>query len=419
MSVFSLLLKNNYLWIIINYTEYYGKCNISQILVSQMFNRTKNLNLSVIKQMEIRASKYPDVISLAQGIPSFDTPSCIKRRAEIALHRGVVAKYSLSPGLPELREMIETSLAREDMFYDWEKEILVTAGSIEGITATIMAITEAGDEIIIPEPTYTSYREVIVLSGAVPVFVPLDEGRGWAFDLDKFEQAITPKTRAIFYCNPNNPTGTIYTREQLIGLAKLAEKHDLFLISDEVYKDFVYPPNNERIFSLAELPEYRKRLIRIFSFSKSYAMTGWRVAYLHSDEEVVKEILKVHDSLVTCAPVISQFAALGALEMGEADVRDHNIQYMLRRDLICGRLDELSHVFSYVRPESAYFVFPKIRGCDDSMKFALGLLDKTQVAVVPGVAFGPNGEGHIRLNFGKTEEEINEAFDRMERHFSS
>lgn len=394
-----------------------------------MFERTKNLNLSVIKQMELRASKYPDVISLAQGVPNFDTPECIKRRVELALKRGVVAKYSLSPGIPELRELIETKLAQDNMFYDWENEILITAGSIEGITATILAITNAGDEIIIPEPTYTSYREVITLAGCVPVFVPLDEEKGWAFDLEKFKQAITPKTKAIFYCNPNNPTGTIYSKEQLLGLAKLAELHDLFLISDEVYKDFLFEPG-QKIFSLAEVPELRKRVIRLFSFSKSYAMTGWRVGYLHGDESVVKEILKVHDSLVTCAPVISQYGAMGALEMGEKDLIQMNREYRERRDLICSQLDELSHVFSYVRPESAYFVFPKIildkidYAGDDyaqsrSWQFSLGLLEKTKVAVVPGVAFGPNGENHIRMSFGRSKKDIQEAFWRMKKFFKT
>ncbi|HBI16985.1 MAG: Aromatic amino acid aminotransferase [Candidatus Moranbacteria bacterium GW2011_GWF2_34_56] len=392
-----------------------------------MFERTKNLNLSVIKQMELRASKYPDVISLAQGVPNFDTPECIKRRVELALKRGIVAKYSLSPGISELRELIEMKLAQDNMFYDWEKEILITAGSIEGITATILALTNPGDEVIIPQPTYTSYREVITLAGCTPVFVSLDEEKGWAFDLEKFKQAITPKTKAIFYCNPNNPTGTIYSEEQLRGLAKLAEEHDLYLISDEVYKDFLFE-KEQKIFSLAEIPELRKRVIRLFSFSKSYAMTGWRVGYLHSDESVIKEILKVHDSLVTCAPVISQFGAMGALEMGDKDLIEMNEEYSQRRDLICKHLDELSHVFSYVRPESAYFVFPKILldkidYADDehsgslSWKFALNLLEKTQVAVVPGVAFGPNGENHIRMSFGRSEEDINKAFGRMKRFF--
>jgi aminotransferase len=392
-----------------------------------MFERTKDLKLSVIKQIEIEASKYPDSISLAQGIPDFDTPECIKRRVEIALKRGVVAKYSLSPGLPELRELIEISLANDNMFYDWQKEIIVTAGSIEGITATIMTITEPGDEIIIPEPTYTSYREVIILSGCKPIFVPLKEENNWSFELEEYEKAITPKTKAIFYCNPNNPTGTVYSKEQLIALAELAKKHDLFLISDEVYKDFIY--NDKKIFSLAEIPELRKRVVRIFSFSKAYAMTGWRVAYLHSDESLVSEIIKIHDSLVTCAPVISQYGAMGALEMAEVDIKKFNIQYAKRRDYICDRLDKLKNIFSYVRPESSYYVFPKINpkielkgvkknnNLIDSWDFAMYLLKKAEVAVVPGYAFGPNGEGHIRFSFGRSIKDIKIAFDRLDKLF--
>lgn len=397
-----------------------------------MFERTQGLRLSIIKQIELEASKYPDAISLAQGIPNFDTPEFIKRRVERALKRGVVAKYSLSPGLPELREMIEESLEAEGMFYDWEKEILITAGSIEGITASIMAITNPGDEVIIPEPTYTSYQEVIKLAGCRPVFVPLNEGRGWAFEIEKYKQAITPRAKAIFYCNPNNPTGTIYDREQLLELADLAEKNDLFLISDEVYKDFIY--DEKKIFSLAEIPELRKRVIRIFSFSKAYAMTGWRIAYLHSDEQNIKEITKVHDSLVTCAPVISQYAALGALEAGEKDIKNFKKEYLERRDLICEKLSNLSQIFSFVKPDSSYYVFPKIslklaqkinknlitkQGRVDSWKFALWLLKETQIATVPGVAFGPNGEGHIRLSFGREKENIKEAFERLEKLFKN
>lgn len=382
-----------------------------------MFERTKNLQLSVIKQIELEASKYPDTISLAQGIPSFDTPECIKRRVERALRRGVVAKYSLAPGLPELRELIEINLAHENMYYDWQKEIVVTAGSIEAITATILAITMSGDEIIIPEPTYTSYREVITLAGCKPVFVSLNEDEGWAFELEKFKEAITDKTKAIFYCNPNNPTGTVYTKEQLLGLAKLAKEHNLFLISDEVYKEFLYE-KDKKIFSLAEIPEYRKTLIRIDSFSKTYSMTGWRIGYVHSDEENMKEILKVHDSLVTCAPVVSQYAAMGALEMGESDVKDFNRQYRERREYICHRLDKLKHIFSYVKPGSSYFVFPRILyHNNDSWKFCMELLENMHVALVPGVAFGPKGKNHVRISFGRTMEDIKTAFDRMDVYF--
>jgi aminotransferase len=402
-----------------------------------MFNRTKNIRLSVIKQMELAASRYPDVVSLAQGIPSFDTPEFIKGRAKNALERGVVAKYSLSPGLPELRELIEISLAREGMFYDWQKEIVITAGSIEAITATIFAITEPGQEIIMLSPTYTSYREVIRLAGCEPVFVRLDESKGWTLSLPEFEKAITPKTRAILYCNPNNPTGTIYSKEDLFAMAELAKKHDLYLISDEVYKDFIYQ-GDEPLFSLAQLPELRDRLIRIFSFSKSHAVTGWRIGYLHSDEKIVKEILKVHDSLVTCAPVISQYAALGALEMKDEDLAWYIKEYDKRRELTCRRLDRLPQIFSYVHPEGAYFVLPKINPTvmqkyfseyshkdwgddrtDLSWQFALALLDKIQVALVPGIAFGPGGEGHIRISFGRSEADINKAFDRMEKLFTA
>ena len=409
-----------------------------------MFPRTHKLRLSIIKQMELRAAAYPDVISLAQGIPDFDTPGCIKRRVERALERGAVARYSLSPGLPELREMIEISLARKNMYYDWQNEIIVTAGAIEAITASIFAVTEPGDEVIIPDPTYVSYREAIILAGCRPVYAPLDETNGWAFDIEKFETAITNKTRAIFYCNPNNPTGTVYSRDQLTALAGLAVKHGLFLISDEVYKDFVYKKSHvssdchpesrrlgtkdpevkekgaenkkvadNRIFSLAEVPELRKRVIRIFSFSKSYAMTGWRVGYVHSDESVIREILKVHDCLVTCAPVISQYAGLGALEMGESDVRKFREKYEKRRDLICSRLDEMKDIFTYIKPNSAYYIFPRVKNAPDSQKFALDLLERAQVAVVPGIAFGPSGEGHIRMSFGRSEKDINTAFDRI------
>ena len=383
-----------------------------------IFERTKNLKLSVIKQIEIEASRYPDIVSLAQGIPSFDTPECIKRRVENALKRGVVAKYSLSPGLPELRELIEINLAKNNMFYNWQNEIIVTAGSIQAITATILTITSPGDEVIIPEPTYTSYAEVIKLAGCQPVYVPLNEEKGWSFDIDKFAKAVTPKTKAIFYCNPNNPTGTVYTKDDLLSLGRLAKKHNLFLIADEVYKDFIYSNAEKRIFSLAEENEYRDILIRIFSFSKAYSMTGWRIGYLHTDESIASEILKVHDSLVTCAPVISQYAAMGALEMAENDVLEYNFQYSRRRDLICKRLDALNNIFQYIKPESSYFIFPKItKAPNNSLNFAMDLIKNIQVAVVPGFAFGPNGEGHVRMNFGKTEKEINLAFDRMEKYF--
>lgn len=382
-----------------------------------MFERTKSIQLSVIKQIELLAARYANVVSLAQGIPSFDTPETIKRRASIALDKGVVAKYSLSPGLPELRELIELSLAKDNMFYDWQSEIIVTAGSIEALTATLLTITMPGDEIIIPDPSYTSYREVIRLSGCEPVYVPLDEKNNWSFDIDSLEKLITPKTKAIFFCNPNNPTGTVYTKEQLLKLADIAEKNNLFIISDEAYKDFIY--DDIPYFTLGQVVKYRKRFIRVFSFSKTYAMTGWRVGYVHGDASVIKEIMKVHDCLVTCAPVVSQYAAMGALEMGDEWVGYFKKQYEKRRDLVCEKLDKLADFISYVKPTSAYFVMARYKLNRPSLDLAIDILDKVKLALVPGSAFGPSGENHLRISFGRKEEDIIEGMKRLENYFTS
>ena len=203
-------------------------------------------------------------------------------------------------------------------------------------------------------------------------------------------------------------------------LAELAEKYNLYILSDEVYKDFIYQEKEQgEFFSLAQIPELRKRIIRIFSFSKSHSMTGWRVGFLHSDASVVKEILKIHDSLITCAPVVSQYAALAALEYGDETIKFYKQEYIKRRELICERLDKLKNIFSYQKPNSTYFVFPDYSDFSklDSWKFSTKLLEEAGVAVVPGVAFGPNGENHIRISFGRTEEDINKAFDRMEKYF--
>ncbi|MEA2089116.1 MAG: pyridoxal phosphate-dependent aminotransferase [Patescibacteria group bacterium] len=385
-----------------------------------MFEKTKNINLSPIKKIEIMASKIPNVVSLAQGVPSFDTADVIKNKTIEMINKGIVSKYSLSPGLLELREAIEQELAKDKMFYDFETEILITAGAIEAITATLLTILDKNDEVLIPSPTYTSYQEAIKVADGIPVFVDLIEKNHWAFSIENFKKKITNKTKAILFCNPNNPTGTIYTKKQLIDLAELAEKNNLYILSDEVYKDFIYQEKEQNeFFSLAQITGLRKKIIRIFSFSKSHSMTGWRIGFLHSDASIVKEILKIHDSLITCAPVVSQYAALAALEYGNDAIKFYKQEYIKRRELICQRLDKLKKVFLYQKPNSAYFVFPDYSKFSelDSWKFSIKLLEEARVAVVPGIAFGPNGENHIRLSFGRTEEDINKAFDRMEKYF--
>ena len=425
-----------------------------------MFVRTKNIKLSAIKQMELLASKIPDVVSLAQGIPSFDTPEIIKKAAVKALNRGVVAKYSLTYGLPELRETIEQKLAEENMYYDFEKEIIATAGSIEAITAALIAIIESYEtksrkiknEVILFSPSYASYPEAIKVAGGQPVFVNLIERGNWQIDFKNLAKKITNRTAAIIICNPNNPTGTIFPKEDLLKIAELVWKRKIFIICDEVYKDFIYADERgsetnleadqrgSAFFSLAQIPQLRKIIIRVFSLSKAYAMTGWRIGFLHSDEENVSEIVKVHDSLVTCAPVISQYAAMAALDFADKEIEEFRQKYQERRDLICQHLDDLPELFSYQKPQGSYFVFPKIIQYKEvrphkinrqfreveppkikstSWNFAIDLLNKAQVAVVPGLAFGPSGEGHIRMSFGRSEKDINEAMKRIKNYFTN
>ena len=386
----------------------------------RLFARTAGVKLSPIKAMELAASRVPDVVSLAQGIPSFDTPEPIKSFVQQKIAEGECATYSLTPGLPQLRECIAESLLREGMHYDPDQEIIVSSGSIEAIAATLLTLTRPGDEIVLPSPSYASYQEVVRIAGCTPRFAPLHEEQNFAFDEEAFEACLSPYTRAILYCNPNNPTGTVFSEAETRALIALAERHDLFLIIDEAYKDFVYTP--EAYFSPAQVADVRQRIVRIFTFSKAYGMTGWRVGYLHSDARNVQEILKVHDALVTCAPVVSQYAALAALEYGQEHITSFRQAFKQRRDLTLTHLDQLSHVFDYQKPEGAYFVFPRIKDvvvhARDSYALAYDILEKAKVAVVPGIAFGPSGEAHIRLNFGRRPDDITTAFERLTAYFS-
>ena len=387
---------------------------------NRAFTRTANVKLSPIKAMELAASRVPDVISLAQGIPSFDTPEPIKSFVQQKIAEGECATYSLTPGLPQLRECIAESLLREGMHYDPDQEIIVSSGSVEAIAATLLTLTQPGDEIVLPSPSYASYQEVVRIAGCTPRFAPLHEEQNFAFNAAAFEACLSPHTRAILYCNPNNPTGTVFSEAETRALIALAERHDLFLIIDEAYKDFVYTP--EAYFSPAQVADVRQRIVRIFTFSKAYGMTGWRVGYLHSDARNVQEILKVHDALVTCAPVVSQYAALAALEYGQEHITSFRQAFKQRRDLTLTHLDQLSHVFDYQKPEGAYFVFPRMKDvvvhARDSYALAYDILEKAKVAVVPGLAFGPSGEAHIRLNFGRRPDDITSAFERLTAYFS-
>jgi aminotransferase len=373
----------------------------------------------MIKEMELRAAQIPGIVSLAQGIPSFDTPEPIGRYVQEKIAGGACSRYSLTPGLPKLREAIAEALVREGMRYDPENEIVVTCGSIEAISATLLAILQPGDEVLVPSPSYPSYVEAIRMAGGSARFVPLVEEENFALDLDALERAVTRRTVAVLFCNPNNPTGTVYSRPQLERLVEVAERHDLLLLSDEVYKDFLY--SDTELFTPARIEAARCRVVRVFSFSKAYGMTGWRVGFLHSDRQNVAEILKVHDALVTCAPVVSQYAALAALELGDETIRDFRQEFLARRNLTLAQLDMLSHIFDYQTPNASYFVFPRVKDtvplARDSRRLARDILERGHVALVPGIAFGPSGEAHLRVSYSRRRDEIEEAFARLADYF--
>ncbi len=385
--------------------------------------RVAQISVSAIKQMPVLANKVEGCISLGQGIPSFATPHFIREAVVEALQRDeTIGKYSLQPGMPALKEAIAARLRQaKGIPADPETEIFISCGGMEAIAAAFCTVVDRGDEVLIPSPNYASHIEQILFAEGIPIFVPLIEQEGWRLDIEGFRKALTPKTKAIVLCNPMNPTGAVFPREDLLALAEIAVSRDLFILSDEAYDFLVY--DDTPYFSLASIPELRPRLISCYSFSKVYCMTGWRVGYMVASPRLIEQVLKVHDAFAICAPTISQYAALAALRKtngrdGEGDrfIRELVKALEARRDCVCSRLDRLSHLFSYEKPRGAYYVFPRIvpAGLGD-MDLALRLLYEAKVITVPGSAFGPTGEGHIRLSFGAEEKDLNEAFNRIEQ----
>jgi aminotransferase len=377
-------------------------------------NRVKQIPKSAIHEMTRLSKQVPDVAFLSWAKPTADTPEHIKDAAISAIKKGLVGGYSETPGLPQLREEIVAKLERDNNIKANVSQILITVGAIEGLAAAVMALIDPGDEVILPTPTYSTHiRQVRIASGR-PVLVPLIEEEGFQWDIEAVEKAITPRTKAIMYCSPNNPSGTSFSEEQISRLAELALKKNLMIITDEAYEYFVF--DGLKHFSVASIPEMRKNVVSCYTFTKTYAMTGWRIGYLHADEELIPQISKVHIPLAICAPVVSQYAALAALQGSQdcvAEFRDH---YLETRNLMCQRLDNLKSVFEYQKPTGSYLMFPKIllKEGRDSATFCKKLLREARVSTTPGIAFGPTGEGHLRMSFCVPEKEINKAFDRIE-----
>ena len=352
-----------------------------------------------------------DVVSLGIGEPDFTTPAPIIEAGIRSMHHGDT-HYTSNAGLIELRQAVVEHLNRlYGVTYDPQDGVIITVGVSEALYLTMTALLNPGEEVIIPTPCFVSYQAEVTLAGGVPVEVPTYVENGFQLRPDALKAAITPRTKAILLNYPNNPTGAVYTREVLVEIARIAEEHDLIVISDEVYDQLVYGIQH---VCFASLPGMQPRTILLGGFSKNYAMTGWRAGYAVGPGEIIKGLVRIHQYTIMSAPTMSQVAAVEALKNGEQFVVEMREEYDRRRKLIVGGLNQLG--LPTFEPKGAFYAFPNITvtGLDDEA-FAQKLLEEERVAVVPGSSFGAGGEGYVRCSYATSYEKLEEALRRMER----
>lgn len=357
------------------------------------------------------ATQMEDVITLGVGEPDFPTPWGIASSCVYALERGRTS-YTSNHGLLELRQAISEHLAtRYGVVYDPEREILVTVGVSEALDLALRALVNPGDEVLVPQPCYVSYVACVALAYGQPVLVQTDAAHGFAVTAAQLEERITERTKALLLGYPNNPTGAVLEREALRDIAALAERYDLWVISDEIYDQLRYDGPH---ICFASLPGMRERTILLNGFSKSYAMTGWRIGYAAAPGRAVDAMVKIHQYTMLCAPVTAQVAALEALRRGQRYVEAMVAEYDRRRRVLVKGFNDLG--LECFEPRGAFYTFPSVRATGlTSEQFCERLLLEERVAVVPGNAFGECGEGHIRATYANSLERIQEALTRLER----
>ncbi len=350
------------------------------------------------------------VISLGVGQPDFVTPNQIRQAAIKSIEDGETY-YTSNYGLVELRAAISRHLDRlYGVHYDAGTEIIATAGVSEGLNIALEAILDPGDEVLSPDPGYVAYLPAVLLAGGTYIQVPTRAVDGFLLRPDELERRITPRSKALLIGYPANPTGAVMSRETLLAVADIVDKHDLFVISDEIYDRLVY--GTEHV-CFSTLPGMRERTILMGGFSKAYAMTGWRLAYTCARSELTEAMMKVHQYVMMSAPTPAQFAAIEALNSGEEDVRGMVAEYDRRRKFVVGRLNTMG--LTCVEPKGAFYAFPNIgsSGMNDE-SFAERLLMEERVAVIPGSAFGEAGAGHVRICYAQRYELLEQAMHRIE-----
>ena len=374
--------------------------NYEQILSA----RVKEVQPSGIRRFFELAAKMPHAISLGVGEPDFETPWQIRRAGIQSLEKGQTF-YTSNWGLAELRNQIAALVRRKyRLCYDADKEILVTVGGSEAIDNTIRAIVNVGDEVLIPEPSFVCYKPLTQMAGGVPVPLPTRAEDQFKLTADSLRAAITPRTKLLILPYPNNPTGAIMTRDELQAIATVIKDTNIVVLSDEIYNSLTYGPDRHVCF--AELDGMKERTIVVDGFSKSYAMTGWRLGWAMGPKELMRHICKIHQFGIMSAPTTAQFAGIEAIRTGE--------QYDLRRRYLLGELRSMG--LECFEPQGAFYMFPSIESTGlSSDEFCERLLHEQEVAVIPGSAFGESGEGHVRISYSYSMNHLREACSRIRK----
>lgn len=372
--------------------------------------KVKQIKPSGIRKFFDIVSEMDDAISLGVGEPDFDTPWHIREEGIYSLEKGRTF-YTSNSGLKELKEEVSKYLDRRfGLKYEPSGEIMITVGGSEAIDGALRAMLDEGDEVILPQPSYVSYEPCIVLADGVPVIVELKEENGFKLTRQQLEEVVTEKTKILIMSFPNNPTGAIMTEEELKPIVDFVIEHDLFVISDEIYSELTYSGTHA---SIGAFPGMKERTIVINGFSKSYAMTGWRLGYACGPKVILDQILKIHQFAIMCAPTTSQYAAIEALRHGDADVEKMRNEYDRRRRFLLNAFQEMG--IECFEPFGAFYMFPSIKKFGmSSDEFATRLLKEEKIAVVPGTAFGDCGEGFLRISYAYSIEDLKAALERIE-----
>ncbi|MFG6115823.1 aminotransferase [Halobacillus sp. MO56] len=370
-----------------------------------------DLKPSGIRRFFDLAAQMDDVISLGVGEPDFVTPWSFIEQSFHALEQGYTS-YTENAGMIELREEISGYLSRSfDLSYNASDQLIVSVGASQAIDLALRAIVNPGDEVIVVEPSFVAYVPAITLAGGTPVTIQTKAEDDFKVQPEQIEAAITPKTKAIMLCNPNNPTGTFLEKKELEQLATVIEKHDLLVLSDEIYAELTY---DKPYTSFPTISGMKERTILISGFSKAFAMTGWRLGYAAGPSEIIAAMVKIHQYTMMCAPTMAQHAALEAMKNGRESVQHMLESYKQRRNLIVSSLNDIG--LDCPNPGGAFYAFPSIQATGlSSAEFAEQLLQEEQVAVVPGEVFGANGEGYIRCSYATSIKQLDEAMTRIKR----